>query len=333
MDLIGFGQLKLSTITVDSIPDVAGRYIIITGASAGVGKLSAEILAKKGAHVIMACRSVKKAQGVVEEIRKKGVTDGRLDVMELDLANLKSVRSFAAEFTKRNLPLHILMNNAGVMAVPKFTLTVDNIEMQTASNHVGHFYLTNLLLPILRRTAADAKKSGDMFGVRIVNLSSMAHLFPFPMVDFDSINQPKGYFSYAVYSQTKRMNILFTRELQKRVDTMEDEFGILDNIYVNAVHPGVVQTELYTNAQFVTGWSFNLFAYLAMIPPLQGALTQLYCAAHSDVSKGAGIKGQYLIPTGQITRPAGIVLDEELAVKLWTWSEKLLGDRGFALTL
>ncbi|KAJ3101143.1 hypothetical protein HDU97_001609 [Phlyctochytrium planicorne] len=339
MDVLGFGQIHLSRWTTGGfaekdIGNLSGKVAIVTGASAGVGKIAAGMMANKCAHVILACRNVKKAEGVVEELRSKGYKDGRMDVMELDLASFASVKRFAEDFIKRNLGLHILMNNAafekrkGVMAVPKFTLTVDGIEMQAQSNHLGHFYLTQLLLPVLRRTASQVK--GDGFGVRIVNLSSTGHLFPAPILkDWSKVNDPKAYSPYIAYCHSKRMNILFTRELQKRLDVMQDSFGQLDNIYVNAVHPGVVQTDLYVGASLVNANLYRNLYGLFMISAEQGALTQVYCATHESIAK-SGIKAQYFVPIAQLTRPMqSLVRDEEVGVSLWEWSERTLKEKGY----
>ncbi|KAJ3098349.1 hypothetical protein HDU96_011130 [Phlyctochytrium bullatum] len=348
MDIVGYGQLPkilrpAGTFAESNVPDLTGRIAIITGTTSGVGKVSAEVLAKNGAYVIMACRNVKKAKETAEQLRKeRGVDPARLDVMELDLSSLKSVRAFAEAFTKRNLHCHILINNAGIMAVPKFTLSPDNVEMQTATNHLGHWYLTTLLFPVLRRTAADLKAKGDPFGVRIVNLSSMAHLFPFPMIkNFEDINNPKRYFSYFAYSHSKRCNVLFTRELQKRLDTEAfsdiDSHGVLDNFFCNSVHPGAVATDLYNSAHFVSSIKSFLFA-AGMMNERDGALTQIYCATHPNISQGDGkrvaaAKGQYFVPIGQLTRPLPAMEDATLAADLWTWSAAKVKEAGLPLAL
>ncbi|KAJ3116630.1 hypothetical protein HDU96_009185 [Phlyctochytrium bullatum] len=327
-----FGLFSGPAFSVDKIPSLDGKVAIVTGASSGLGEVSALELAAKNAHVsllttptlprpsatrsILACRSPAKADATVNLIKGK-VPSAKLDVMELDLADLSSVKKFATEFKAKKLPLHILMNNAGIMAVPEFTLSKNDIEIQFASNVVGHFYLTNLLLPVLEDTA---KKGAD---VRIVNLSSSAHaLTPKDGIDFDNLNNPATYSPWYAYGQTKLGNILHTRALQSRLDAK----GL--NIHVNAVHPGVVHTNLQTGASLIPNFMLPYLGYLGFVTPQFGALTQLYCATSPEIVE-KGYKGKFFVPTAQVATPSKFAQDEALAEKLWTWCEETLTAKGF----
>ncbi|KAJ3101144.1 hypothetical protein HDU97_001610 [Phlyctochytrium planicorne] len=311
--VFGFG--KPAGFTADSLPNLDGKVVIITGASAGLGKTSALELAKKGAHVVMAVRTIKKGQDVADDI-KKAVPGAKIDVMELDLANLASVKKFANEYQARGLPIHCLMNNAGIMAIPTFTLSADNIEIQLASNHVGHHYLTSLLLPIIESTSA----SGP---VTIVNLSSMGHMYTTPNgIDFDNINNPKTYNSFAYYGQSKLANILFTKELQRRVDAKNPN----NQIYVNCLHPGVVNTDL-ANKSVIPQFLVSMFSGF-VTPVTEGCLTQLYCSFSPEIVEKK-FKGEYFVPTAKLAKPSAYGLDDGLAKKLWEWTDSVIAEKGF----
>ncbi|KAJ3219343.1 hypothetical protein HDU67_001562 [Dinochytrium kinnereticum] len=313
-----FGLFSKPAFSTADIPDLSGKTAIVTGASSGLGEASATELAAKNALVILACRSLAKADATVALI-KKTVPHAKLEVLELDLADLSSVKKFTEAFKAKGYDLDILMNNAGVMATPNFTLTKDGLELQLGSNHLGHFYLTTLLMPVIERTA----KKGP---VHICNLSSVAHLYHYKGgVDFENINNPKTYSPYGAYGQSKLANILFTRELQKRVDSKG-----FNNIYINAVHPGVVHTNLQTGASLIPQWMLGYLGYMGLATPQFGSLTQLYTVTSPDIV-AKGYKGQYFVPTAQLTSPSSVALDAGLAEKLWKWSEDTLKEKGFGL--
>ncbi|KAJ3192076.1 hypothetical protein HK101_007094 [Irineochytrium annulatum] len=327
MDVLGFGQLFRSTIKVEDLPDLTGQVIVITGASAGLGKVSTEMLASRGADVIMACRNTTKASAVRDSIITR-VPAAKLTVMELDLTSLASVRNFALQFTtSRPSRLDVLLCNAGIMATPKRTMTADGVELQTQSNHLGHFYLTVLLLPLLKRTA---EAQG---GARVVFVSSAGHLFPNPSpLDLKSATDPKarGYFSYGTYGRTKLMNILMTRELQRRCDALLD--GTKSRIRVNCCHPGVVETELYKSASMIPVWLVSRIAGLVMMNERSGAMTQVWLAASGEVVR-EDYGGQYFVPVAQLAWPSGRGIDGELGRELWEWSERVVEERGLKLSL
>lgn len=203
-----------------------GKIVIITGANTGLGKETAKDVLLRGATVVMACRDMTKGKEAMDEIVKETNTKkDKAILLKLDLSSLKSVGEFVEEFRKQFSQLHILVNNAGVMLCPYFK-TEDGFEQHMGVNHFGHFALTNLLLPQM-------KLSGK---ARIVNLSSRGHK-DFPYLDLNDLNWEKNEYSerYA-YSQSKLCNILFTKELHRKLSDTD--------ITVFSVHPGVVATNL-----------------------------------------------------------------------------------------
>ncbi|KAI9347190.1 hypothetical protein DFJ73DRAFT_777589 [Zopfochytrium polystomum] len=295
--------------------NLAGKSVVITGASAGLGKYCAAVLAEKGAHVTLACRSRPKADAVVAEIRAKSPA-AAVDVMEVDLADLRSVKRFADEYKLSGRGIDVLMNNAGASPTSTLTLTKDGIEMQMGGNHLGHFLLTTELLPVIEETA---RKNGS---ARIVNLSSKLHNSSYPAgIDFDNINNPKTYGPLSAYGQSKLANILFTKELQKRLSARG-----FDNIYVNACHPGGVATDIYDTMPYVGRLSFLIKMVLTGVA--HGALTQLYLAASPDVETvGGGQRGLYFEPTARLTTPSAAAQDPALAERLWKWSAEVVKDK------
>jgi WW domain-containing oxidoreductase len=189
--------------------DGTGLTAIVTGASSGLGKETARVLALRGVHVVMAVRNTD-AGGKVREAILKENPNAKLDVMELDLGSMASVRKFALDYKSSGLPLNLLINNAGVAS--RFMLTKDNIELHFGTNHIGHFLLTNLLLETMKSTASESQKEG-----RIVNVSSWAHNFIYREgVRFDKINDESGFGPWSAYGQSKLANILHANELAKR---------------------------------------------------------------------------------------------------------------------
>jgi retinol dehydrogenase-12 len=297
------------SFTTADIPDLSGKVAIVTGGYCGIGKVTSLELAKKGCHVILACRSKERTEPVVEEIKKETSNDN-VEFLELDLSSLASVQRFAKQFRSKGLPLHLLINNAGVMACP-FKLSADNIELQFATNHVGHFYLTTLLLDIIEASAP----------ARIVNLSSMAHKMA-SSLDLENLNDKDKYAPWGAYGRSKLANIFFTRELASRLADKQ--------VYVNAVHPGYVNTELQRNfsdlygsvAQTVGNIASSLFA----MSPEKGALTSLYVATSPDIEKNDW-RGQYFVPIAKWAKPSKLASDEDLPKELWQWTENVIQEK------
>ncbi|KAJ3149139.1 hypothetical protein HK101_002094 [Irineochytrium annulatum] len=278
----------------DKLPDLSGKVVIVTGASAGLGKESTIVLAKKGAH---------------------DLPDAKLEVMEMDLSSLASVKAFADNFKARRLPIHVLMNNAGGI-LSTYSETKDGIEAQFGANHVGPFYLTSLLLPIIEETA----KSGP---VRIVNLASNAHLYAYNGIDYN-INNSANFSSFGNYARSKLANILFTTELQRKLEAKGQT-----NIYVIAVHPGGVATD-FVRPETVGGFAPYIKAATSLVfyTAAQGAYTQLYAAASPDIVE-KGYKGRYFVPQAQLAEPNAAGKDAEAARKLWDFTAELVKEKGF----
>jgi len=287
-----------------NISDQKGRVVIVTGSSSGIGFEAARVLAEKNAKVIVAVRNLEKGNTAADKIRDQ-YPNADLKVMELDLADLNSVRRFAAEFKENYDRLDLLINNAGVM-MPPYTKTTDGFELQFGTNHMGHFALTGLLLDLVIAT----KDS------RIVNISSSAHHFG--DIDLEDLNWEKRKYKKArAYGDSKIANIYFTYELQKRLEQAGQ------NTLVTAAHPGWTATELQRHAGLLSFLN-NFFSQGIDM----GALPTLYAALGEDV-KGSDYYG----PSGWREMkgyPKKVASnershDQEIANKLWDISEELTG--------
>ncbi|KAH1042874.1 hypothetical protein AAZX31_09G123900 [Glycine max] len=231
--------------------DGSGLTAIVTGASSGIGAETARVLALRGVHVIMGVIDMTNAENVKESILKE-IPIAKIDVMKLDLSSMASVQNFASEFNSSNLPLNILINNAGICAAP-FLLSKDNIELQFAVNYIGHFLLTYLLLDTMKKTTQESKKQG-----RIVNVSSAGHRLAYREgILFDKINDQSSYNNWLAYGQSKLANILHSNELARRFK----EDGI--DIIANSLHPGATTTNIYIHNRFLTGSSNNMLCSIA----------------------------------------------------------------------
>lgn len=251
----------------------------------------------------MAVRNTNTGIKVKEEILKE-IPTAKVDVMELDLSSMASVRKFATEFISSGLPLNLLINNAGVMATP-FLLSEDNIEIQFATNHIGHFLLTNLLLETMKRTAYETNREG-----RIVNVSSEGHRLTYSGgFRFDAIVDDSEYYTLLSYGQSKLANILHANELARRFK----EEGL--NIIANSVHPGAIATNLLRHHSFFNAIVSTIVTYVLKNVP-QGAATQCYVALHPQVK---GVTGEYFVDSN-IAKPSSYAQDPELAKKLWDFS-------------
>ncbi|URE48448.1 retinol dehydrogenase [Musa troglodytarum] len=228
----GFGSASTAEQVTDGI-DASHLTVVITGGASGIGAETARVFALRGAHVIIAGRNMEAADDV-KQLILRSTPLARVDILKLDLSSLKSVRAFAGQFLSMDLPLNILINNAGVMFCP-FQLSEDGIELQFATNHLGHFLLTNLLLERMKSTAKETGIEG-----RIVNLSSIAHLLHRyeEVIRFDKLNDKDTYSDKKAYGQSKLANILHANELSRRLQ----EDGA--NVTANSIHPGLIMTNL-----------------------------------------------------------------------------------------
>ena len=290
--------------TTHNIPDQTGKIVIITGANSGLGLESTRALADKGAHVIMACRDTGKGWTAMAPILDANPA-AALEVMPLDLADLSSVRAFAAAFSNKHSRLDILMNNAGVMALPQRQETADGFEMQFGVNHLGHFALTGLLLDHLLATPNS----------RVVTVSSNAHKVG--RIQFDNLDAEKSYSQWGAYCQSKLANLLFAYELQRRLDESDA------NTISVAAHPGYAATNLQRTSKLSL-----LMNRLIAQDQATGALPQLRAATAADVRGG-----DYYGPDRffeQRGHPVKVQSnrashDEAVARRLWSVSEKLTG--------
>ncbi|MBZ0294851.1 MAG: SDR family NAD(P)-dependent oxidoreductase [Anaerolineae bacterium] len=287
--------------TEHDIPDQTGSVAIVTGANSGIGWDTARALAQKGATVIMACRSMKKADMAADKIRTLNPS-GSVTIMALDLGDLDSVRSFAAAFRAQYDRLDLLINNAGVM-IPPYGKTVQGFEQQFGVNHLGHFALTGLLLDMLNATP----------GARVVTVSSGAHQFG--VINFEDLNWEKGYPAQRAYGQSKLANLLFTYELQRKLNAAGQ--GTL----AVASHPGWTATNLQQHSGL-----FEVLNPLFAQTTDMGALPTLYAATAQDVHGG-----EYFGPGGFMEMrgyPKKVNSnarshDEAVARRLWQVSEDL----------
>ncbi|KAI5067006.1 hypothetical protein GOP47_0017534 [Adiantum capillus-veneris] len=287
--------------------DASHLTAIVTGASSGVGAETARVLAMRGAQVVMAVRSVSSGEAVKQSILQE-TSNARVHVLQLDLSSMASVRKFASEFQALNLPLNILINNAGVMACP-FELSTDGIEKQFATNHIGHFLLTELVLDNMKRTAQESGIEG-----RIVIVSSDAHFLSYKGgIWFDSLNDKSGYYSWLAYGQSKLANILHAKELTRRFQ----EEGVC--IIANALHPGSIMTGLQKHSLLAGKVLPFLVPFMWKTIP-QGAATQCLLALHPFVK---GVSGNYFVNCNEST-PSGNANNPELAKTLWEVSQKII---------
>lgn len=301
------------TWRVTDIPDLSGKTAIVTGANSGIGYYAALELARKGAAVVLACRSAERGAEALDRFRAE-LPDGRFELASLDLASLGSVRTFAADFLGKHDRLDLLINNAGVMAIPR-RLTADGFEMQLGTNHFGHFALTGLLLE--RLLATDA--------ARVVNVSSMAH--GMGRMNFDDLHGEKHYAKWAAYGQSKLANLHFTFDLQRRLEAAGAGLIAL------ACHPGYAATNLQHVGPQMTGSIVNKLimnfgnALLAQSAEA-GAWPTLYAATSPDAHGGdfIGPKGIGRMRGAPIKHPpAGRALKREHAEKLWAVSVEATG--------
>lgn len=301
--------------TTNDIPDQSGRLAVVTGATGGLGLETALVLAGKGAEVVLAARNPDKGAQAERLIRQRHPTaDVRFDL--LDLGDLGSVAAFADRQLASGRPVDILINNAGVMALPRRQTTADGFEMQFGTNYLSHFALTGRLLPLL--TAANA---------RVVQLSSMAHRGG--AIRLDDLNYQTGYRPWPVYQQSKLAMLMFAIELQRRSDA--NGWGLTSV----AAHPGFARTDLIANGPSSDGGGFfglasGILARFMSHSAADGALPTLLAATSPTVAPGG-----YYGPQGfqEAKGPPGVAeikpqaKDADVARRLWDESERLTGVR------
>jgi len=301
--------------TAADLPDLSGKIIVITGGNSGIGFQAAREFAHKGAQVVLACRNVEKAQAAAAQI-ERGHPQAAVQTLQLDLADLKSVRDFARAFHARYRRLDVLCNNAGVMALP-YRKTADGFEMQFGTNHLGHFALTGLLLDLLLGTG----------GARVVTTSSSAHRMGY--MRFDDLQSERDYWEWLAYGQSKLANLLFAFELQRKADRA----GV--RLISAACHPGYAATNLQSAGPRMRGfwpmeWAMEFANLMFAQSAAKGALPMLYAAAAPEVEGG-----DYIGPDGLgelrghpiKVSCSSAARDAASAARLWELSEELTGVR------
>ena len=284
-----------------------GKTVIVTGANTGIGKETALDLATRGARIIMACRNLLKAEEALKEIVQKS-GNKNIEAKRLDLASLKSVREFAEDVNNNEARLDVLVNNAGLLLNHNaLTKTDDGFEIHIGVNHLGHFLLTNLLLDLLKKSAPS----------RIVVVSSIAHNSPWFTTtgfNFENMNGEINYSPFAAYGQSKLANILFTRELARRLN------GI--GVTANSLHPGVIYTEISRNVSSTLQSIFAHYIYPHFAKTsFEGAQTTIHVAVSEELN---GVTGLYFADCKE-KKPEETALDDEAAKKLWQVSAELVG--------
>ncbi|XP_076051845.1 retinol dehydrogenase 13-like isoform X1 [Oratosquilla oratoria] len=279
--------------------ELEGKTVIITGANTGIGRETAHEMARRKARVIMACRDLEKCK----EARKDIVLDTKnkkVACWVCDLASQESIRNFAKRVNEEESRLDILVNNAGVMRCEQ-SVTKEGIELQLGTNHMGHFLLTNLLLNKLKESAPS----------RIINVSSVAHTRG--KINFEDLNSANNYDAADAYAQSKLANILFTLELAQRLKGT--------GVTSNAVHPGIVNTDLSRHMSIAKSWIAAVFArpilWLFLKTPRQGAQTTIYAALSQDLQ---AVSGKYY-SNQEETELSKDAQDMAAARRLWAISE------------
>ncbi|KAI5819102.1 hypothetical protein BZA77DRAFT_385614 [Pyronema omphalodes] len=303
---------------LSAIPDLSGRVIIVTGGNTGLGKESIAALCKAGGKVYMGSRTESKALAAIDDI-KKTLPNADLHYIQLDLISFSSISAFAKSFLEKESRLDILMNNAGVMAMP-YSRTEDGYEIQFGTNHMGHYLLTKLLLPAIPA------------GGRIVNLSSLGHNAASSGINISAADHAKQVDQLAAqlessstwtrYGISKLANILHAKELARRYP----------QIISVSCHPGVIISDLYktfVGDSRIMGLGVSAIKCFAT-PVEKGALNQLFCAT-MPVENGG-----YYVPVGRLAekawwheKPSRFAKDDKLAEKLWEWSEEEVKKHGF----
>jgi NAD(P)-dependent dehydrogenase (short-subunit alcohol dehydrogenase family) len=277
--------------------DMHGKTVLITGANQGIGKESALALGKMGAKLVLVCRSEEKGRAAVKDVEAAGAKD--VELLLGDMSKQADIRRVAAEFLAKHDRLDVLLNNAGVLVTSRRE-TVDGIEETFATNHLGYFLLTNLLLDVLKKSAP----------ARIVNVASEAHRGA--KVKWDDIQLKEGWSQFGAYGQSKLCNILFTRELAKRLAGT--------GVTANCLHPGVIASGFGQTYGGFMSFVIKL-AHPFMITPEKGARTQVYLASSPEVD---GVTGKYFDKCKERT-PNKIAQEADGPARLWALSEPLVG--------
>lgn len=296
-----FAKFTAEEIVQHFQTDLSGKVAIVTGSNSGIGMETARVLSLVGAKVIIPCRTLERSEKAIKKI-KETVPEADLVSMQLDLSNFASIRSFVRSFLSFGLPLHILINNAGLISSER-VLTVDGYETTFAVNHLGHFLLVNLLTEKLVITGSAR--------IIIVSSSGQSTFLPSTGIDFNNLNGEVKFSSMEAYCRSKLANIYHAKELQRQLkDT---------NVTVACVHPGCIMTNITRQFSYATLWDFicrlrwSRIEWDATKTIEQGASTTVYCAVMPGLEKG-----KFYVNNNVSTRLLNEQADNiELAKKLW----------------
>lgn len=300
---------SLANWTAASISELSDCAVIVTGANSGIGFHTALELARNGADVTLAVRDELKGAAAAERIRRE-VPQALLSVLQLDLADLASINRFAEAYRSRNTSLHLLINNAGIMAIPHRQLTADGFELQIGSMHFGHYALTGLLWPLL-------SQSGK---ARVVTISSIVHRIG--RIDFENLDGQRRYSPNAMYAQAKLANLLFGLELHRRAGTA---------VRSVIAHPGATATKLQTTGAYLEGAPSPRARLLEKLSPRifqhaeRGAVPSLYAATALDAESGGYFGPDGFMELGGAHPRRAVIarhaLHRDTARRLWEISE------------
>jgi NAD(P)-dependent dehydrogenase (short-subunit alcohol dehydrogenase family) len=295
--------------TAAAMAPQAGKTVLVTGANSGIGWQAARELARHGAEVLLGVRDTTKGEAARSRIAGE-LPQAKVAVVPLDMASLASIRGFAGEYLASGAKLDVLVNNAGVMALPKREQTADGFERQFGTNHLGHFALTGLLMPALLRAPAP----------RVVTVASLAHRNG--TMAWDNLQAERSYTPWGAYNMSKLANILFARELDRRAREAGNKLKSV------AVHPGVSKTNIANYGTDLKTTVFRILGPMFIQDDAMGALPTLYAATAPEVEGG-----QYIGPDGfgemrgypKVLQPRPQAMEEPAGRRLWSVSEQLTG--------
>lgn len=303
--------------------DLSGKVVMVTGPTSGIGVETARVCALRGAHVLMAARSMKKLEEtkkyIEEDLAQKHGMKAKLTLLECDLDDLESVRKCLVTFKALSLPLHILINNAGIMALPEREATAQGLEKQVGVCHVAHFLLTRGLLPYLEKSSTSSSPS------RVVCVSSMANI----MMDADFLDHARlettPYDQWAAYGNSKTCNLLHAQELHKRYFNCGDTPGVA----AFSLHPGGIHTGLQGHVDWWTMLKWRVVTPLFFKSIAQGAATSIYCATKPGLEEHSGKYFDNCKPTDTVIKTEAKMNCDDPAKKLWELTEGVLAELNF----
>ena len=283
---------------------MSNKTVVVSGATQGIGLEAAKEFARRGARVIITTRDLARGEKAVAEI--DAAADGRVlvEAVSIDFASMASIRAGTAEIKQRTDRIDVLLNNAGAVYMERGE-SKDGLELTFATNHMGYFVFTDELLDLIKLSAP---------GARVVNVASDAHKAARSGINFDDLERKRGYSGFVVYGETKLMNILYTRELARRLAG--------SGVTANCLHPGVIASGFGTNNRGLLGWASRKLGPLVLLNTVQGAQCSIYVCTAPEL---AGVSGQYFAKN-KVAKPTRYGVDDDAARRLWEVSEKIAGN-------